>query len=145
MFNRKQIVFRWLQVIVCLVSIGTFLQCKVREKPEGLKDRLAELCKIIPPDFQEIRSPRTITKYEGGTYSIGFSSNMTYAEVKTFYSTRLLTDKWEVREHSSYNISNQDETKYLTYQKDGYDIEIETSNLNNDDSKKAFFVTCGWQ
>lgn len=144
-FKHKQILTRVLQTSICLTLVGLFLDCKIEEKPENLKNKLIELCKVIPTDFREIRSPRSIIKLDRGTYSRGFSAKMTYLEVKDYYFQQLVNKGWEVREHSSYNVSTYDETKYINYRKDGYDIEIETSNLGNDDSEKVFFITCGWQ
>lgn len=121
------------------------MQCKVKEKPQNLESKLEELCKKIPPDFKQTRSPRSIIKYDRGTYSVGFSSKMNYEEVKNYYSKHLSLDNWKILEESSYGISDFDETRYLSFRKDEYSIHIETSNLKEDNSEKMFFVNCSWK
>lgn len=133
-------------VIFALFLMVYFIyqESSAKPKPKDLEEKLKVLCKEIPPDFQQWRSPRSFEKLHSGTYGIGFSSRMTYKQVKDFYSEQLLPKGWRIDEDSKYNISDYSETRYLSFDKDEYSINLETASLNEDDSEKLFFVNCSW-
>lgn len=132
-------------VLFPLIIYFIYKESNAKPKPTDLEEKLKVLCKQIPPDFQQWSPPRSIIKSGSGTYGIGFSSRTTYKQVKDYYSERLSANGWKIDEHSAYNISDYGETRYLSIEKDEYSINLETANLDEDNSEKLFFVNCSWK
>lgn len=142
--NIKYLFIASIKVIAIVMIVLYVWGCQVREKPANLKENLIELCVNIPNNFTKVGSPKTFMKSDRGTYSLSFRSNLSYDEVKDFYSEKFLPKQWEILEEYSNSISTNETTKYLSFHKEGYSIHIETLSDSNSNKEKNYLVNCSW-
>lgn len=123
----------------------SYFNVTARPKPGDLNAKLQQLCVNIPPDAQLGKS-ESIIKIDRGIYLTGFSSQLSYRQIKAFYSQLPALNDWKISESSKEYGSDYRETHYyLSFRNDGYEITVTTSNLSEDRSKKSFGLECSWQ
>ena len=107
--------------------------CSVYEShpvPKNLKQEINNLYKRYPPPdgFVSIDEPEAITKSDRGTYGGWYCSSMNSKDLISYYKKMLANDGWTMREDHSFNISTGNETKYVTFGKEGFEIALEFVN-----------------
>lgn len=143
---KKSILFIALKLLTITLFIALMSNCNVRKKPDNLEKKLIDLCKVLPSDFSEYGSPRSIIKYDRGTYGLRFRSNLNYDEVKKFYSEKLLPQGWRILEESDFDMSSDNKLKYLSFHhNEGYSIHLETFGYSTNNEKITYLVNCSWK
>lgn len=135
--------------IICLLLSQCSLFEPRRPIPDNLKQRIKNLCEQYPPpsDFVPFDEPRAITKSDGGTYGGWYSSSMNSNDVIAYYSNLLKNDNWTFEQEYSSKIFTKAETKYVTFEKDGFHIALEFANDEKIPvgDKRAYGLNCGFR
>ena len=138
-----------LGIILCVIGTQCGWFARRHPVPEDLGQRIKGICEQYPPpnNFKPLGEIKSITKSDRGTYGGWYVSTTKPSELKEYYSRLLSHDNWNLKEEESSNILNSAQTRYVTFEKDGFHIALEfkEDQKTSDDEERVYGINCGFQ
>ena len=139
----------FLTVVLVVATVSTLIGCK-HFSPNKNDAKLKEvefLSAGLPtyPGFQELRGGNTYSKSMLASIHKHYKSDAGYDDVRAFYSTKLISAGWKLKEERNLKDWSRDYGgRELTFEKGEYSVTIEYRGGKAIDPDWNYAIGIGW-